>query len=219
MSQDDLYWRFRDSARISDRTVDELVGLCRGILADGSIVQAEAEFLLKWLEGHRASCMEWPIDMLFARVSAMLKDGVFDQAESEELFKLLMKFTGGGLPPDEVLSSGIVVSGSSTLPLDDPEPPVIFNDQTFCFTGELCFGPRKICQTLVQELGGIVKSGVSEQLRYLIVGSIGSMAWVHSTHGRKIQAAVDLRDQGHALAIIGEKHWIAEAGKCLGDRL
>lgn len=35
--------------RIDSRQIDELIGLARGLIADGSINQAEAEFLQKWL--------------------------------------------------------------------------------------------------------------------------------------------------------------------------
>jgi len=31
---------------------------------------------------------------------------------------------------------------------------------------------------------------------FLVIGAIGSRDWIHSTHGRKIEAAVKLREQG-----------------------
>ena len=33
------------AARLNDQGIDELIGLCKGILCDGSVVQGEAEFL------------------------------------------------------------------------------------------------------------------------------------------------------------------------------
>jgi hypothetical protein len=38
-----------NSKRVSDRNIDELIGLARGILADGKVDQQEAEYLQKWL--------------------------------------------------------------------------------------------------------------------------------------------------------------------------
>lgn len=38
------------AARVSTRTVDELIGLSKGIIADGVINEAEAAFLVQWLE-------------------------------------------------------------------------------------------------------------------------------------------------------------------------
>lgn len=43
-----LYNRF-GGERISSRQVDELIGLARGVCADGLLNQAEVEFLEKWL--------------------------------------------------------------------------------------------------------------------------------------------------------------------------
>ena len=216
---DDQYWRFHRSARVSERSVDELIGLCRGLLADGSIVQSEAEFLLNWMKANRVDCMQWPMNMLFARVSGMLEDGLLDSSEQAQLFDLLNRFTGNGVLPDGVAESGLVVPSATTLPLDDPEPGVTFAGRSFCFTGEMCFGPRKTCEALVLDLGGIVKFSISRTLDYLVVGTIGSMAWVHSTHGRKIEAAVSMREQGLSLALIGEQHWLKEAETRMGDRI
>ena len=210
---DDLYWRFQRSAEVSERSVDELIGICRGVLADGSVVQSEAEFLLNWMKANRTDCLQWPMNMLFGRVSGMLKDGLLDHSEQVELFDLLNRFTGCGPLPEEVTESGLVASASTTLPLDDPEPAIAFDGRSFCFTGEMCYGPRRTCEALVAELGGIVRSSVSQKLNYLIVGTIGSMAWTHSVYGRKIEAAVSLRDQGFHLALIGERHWLNEVEK------
>jgi NAD-dependent DNA ligase len=188
-------------------------------LADGLVVQAEAEFLLKWMLANKTDCMEWPMNMLFGRLSAWLEDGVLDPSEETELMDLLMKFTGGGLPADELLESGLVVSVPSSLPLNSPEPRITFAGKSFCFTGEMCFGPRTSCEDLVKNLGGVIKTSISKQLDYLVVGEIGSLAWIHSTHGRKIEAAVEVRGQGHSLAIICEGHWLGEAKAVLRDIL
>ncbi len=215
MSNDDIAWRFRRSARVSDRSVDELIGLCRGILADGRIVQAEAEFLLQWMAANQANCMQWPMNMLYGRLCEMLEDSYFDSSEETELIELLKKFTGGELPPEEIANGGLVVSYSSSLPLDQPIPKIIFSDKSFCFTGEMCFGPRKDCAALVEQLGGKAVNSINKVLNYLVVGHIGSLSWAHSTHGRKIETAVSLRDQGHKVAIIGEQHWVREAQAAL----
>jgi len=36
--------------RIADRGVDEMIGICRGMIADGRVEQSEAEYILRWLE-------------------------------------------------------------------------------------------------------------------------------------------------------------------------
>lgn len=217
MNDQGLQWRFRRSARVSERSVDELIGLCRGILADGRIVQAEADFLLSWMKANQANCMEWPMNMLFGRLSAMLEDAVLDPSEETELVDLLTRFTGGELPSNEIVESGLVASFATTLPLNSPAPPIVFHERSFCFTGEMCFGPRRACEELVLGLGGVITGSINRKLNYLVVGRIGSLAWVHSTHGRKIESAVGLREQGYNVAIISEKHWVQEADTALGN--
>jgi hypothetical protein len=41
----------------------------------------------------------------------------------------------------------------------------------------------------------------------LVIGEIGSQDWLHSTHGRKIEKAIEYNDTGAKIAIVPEKHW------------
>lgn len=50
-------------------------------------------------------------------------------------------------------------------------------------------------------------SSVSKKVNFLVIGEIGSQAWRHSSCGRKIEAAVELREAGVPLRIISEPHW------------
>lgn len=44
----DIFTKFNRN-KIQDRQVDTLIGLSKGITADGKVDQAEAEFLQSWL--------------------------------------------------------------------------------------------------------------------------------------------------------------------------
>ncbi|MDP2358612.1 MAG: hypothetical protein Q8M31_21515 [Beijerinckiaceae bacterium] len=48
MSERGLH-RLFNRARLDDRLVNELIGLARGLLADGEVNEAEAKYLLAWL--------------------------------------------------------------------------------------------------------------------------------------------------------------------------
>ena len=75
-------------ARLSGRQISELLGLCRGLIADGKIVQSEAESLHAWLIGQEeASCPL--VETTRAQVGKMLEDGVLDASESGELMRLV----------------------------------------------------------------------------------------------------------------------------------
>ena len=82
-----------------DRSVDELIGLCRGILADGEINQSEAEFLLDWLHRHREFCGSFPFSVLYGRVESALSDGVLDAEEQKDLLEKLHSVVGGAGTP------------------------------------------------------------------------------------------------------------------------
>lgn len=61
--------------RIASRQIDELIGLARGLVADGRINQAEVEFLRKWLVANAAISDQPLIRTLYRRVNEILADG------------------------------------------------------------------------------------------------------------------------------------------------
>lgn len=195
------YLRRFSSARVNDRNMDELIGISRGMIADGKVVQEEAEFLMRWID--QASSMgEDPVfKLLVNRIGGMMEDGVLDDDESSELLEMLRALTG---------EDGKVHSFSrpTDLPLDDPYPDIFFEDRGFVFTGVMAYGPRKLCQELVTDHGGFCKGGPSKKINYLIIGTIANEHWAYSSYGRKIERAMELRDQGHDLAIINEDHFM-----------
>jgi hypothetical protein len=67
----------------------------------------------------------------------------------------------------------------------------------------------RLQRMLEDNLGGKVVGAPSSLTDYLIIAQLGSKDWMHSTHGRKIEKAVKLRDEDNAkIAIISEKHWL-----------
>lgn len=188
-----------------DRSVDELIGVCKGMAADEVVNQAEAEALLKWLEANREITDEWPANMIYGRVCEMLVDGMLDQDEQDELLNLLTAL-GGPIAPGPAPENL-----STSLPFDIPHPEILFESRVFCFTGKMVSGTRAECQSLVSEMGGIIAPRPTKQTHYLVIGDIGSRDWVHSSYGRKIEHAVTLRDKGCPLAIVPEQHWAQAA--------
>jgi len=126
-----------------------------------------------------------------------------DPDEQGELLDLLLSITGGEIPLKEQVNSF-----SATLPLSLPPPEVVFDRRQFCLTGRFAFGSRKQCEAQIVERGGLTQSDVTRDTSYLVVGAMGSTDWIHSTYGRKIEAAVALRDRGFAIGLISEEHWV-----------
>jgi hypothetical protein len=77
---DDKFYNRVGGDRISSRQIDELIGLARGLAADGSISKAEVEFLQKWLAAN-VEISDQPIVRTLYRVNEILADGVLDADE------------------------------------------------------------------------------------------------------------------------------------------
>jgi NAD-dependent DNA ligase len=186
--------------RLDDRQEAELIGVSRGLIADGVVNELEAEFLEKWLVATAGITGNPIIGNLLRRVKAMLVDRALDADETRDLFETLERFTGGAPELGEVLKS-------TTLPLDDPPPEIHFNSARFCVTGTFAFGPRRECEAAIQRLGGICGS-LTLKTNYLVVGIYATESWSHSAYGRKIEKAVEMKQGGHLIGIVGEQHWI-----------
>ncbi|WP_444922663.1 BRCT domain-containing protein (plasmid) [Microbulbifer sp. DLAB2-AF] len=198
----DVFTRF-NRKHLQDRQIDTLIGLSKGITADGQINQSEAEFLKGWL--YQNSETKNPIILnLLEKVSGMLADGVLDSDESAELFTTLQAFTGETSVDGEVPKS-------STLPVCTPPPHIQFTGKTFLFTGTCAYGSRKECQKVIEALGGVSASRVTKSLDYLVLGTYVSDSWIHESFGRKIEKAIEYRDSGLPLTIVTEEHWANEA--------
>lgn len=202
MGREELATLFR-SAEIKARTMDELIGLCRGVVADGEVNQKEAEFVLNWLECNTSIAEEFPANVLYPRLIEMLVDGRLDEEESKELLDLLQQMTG---EQGQCGSTPL----STCIAFDSPLPRLTFEGQAFCFTGKFGCGQRTDVIERTEKLGGEILKSVVKRGCVLVVGCMGSEAWLHSTHGRKILKAVDDRNAGAPIAIVPEEHWYHE---------
>lgn len=187
--------------RISARQIDELIGLARGLAADGDLNKAEVEFLQKWLAANAGISDHPVIRTLYSRVNEVLADNVLVDDEKAMLLETLGSFSDRTFELGEVLKS-------STLPLCDPAPHLSFEGQTYCFTGTFLFGQRKDCERAVLERGALCGS-LTQKTDILVVGAYATDSWKHSSFGNKILKAVNWRDEGRSISIVSEAHWAA----------
>jgi NAD-dependent DNA ligase len=198
----DKFYNQVGNVRISSRQIDELIGIARGLTADGKINEAEIDFLQKWLAANSAISDQPVIRDLYHRVSEMLSHAVPHDEEKAELLETLNLFANrdiGGL--GEVLKA-------TSLPLDEPEPTLTFVNQRYCFTGTFNFGCRKECESAVTKLGALA-GPLSQKTNVLVVGIYATESWKHSAFGNKIIAACGWRDRGLPICIVSETHWKA----------
>lgn len=185
--------------RLTSRQIDELIGLARGVAADGSVNQQEAEFLQKWLAANISISDQPIVRILYDRITGVLQDGVLDPDEALDLLDTLNHFSNRDFELGEVLKS-------SSLPLCDPAPELQFAGSLYCFTGTFNYGQRKHCEMAVVERGGACGS-LTQKTNVLVVGVYATESWKHSSFGTKILKACDYRDKGIPVAIVSEEHW------------
>jgi len=186
--------------RVSERDIDVLIGLCQGVMADGSITLHEAEFLRSWIESNQHIANKWPGNVLYKRLQAVLEDGVLELDEEREILTLLLDISG--------VKTAQGVHTSVSLPYSNPMPKIIFNETVFCVTGMFASGTRKEIEGEIVSRGGVMSKAVTKKLDYLVIGEFSSRDWAHKTFGRKIELAIENRDMGCPVAIVSEEHWV-----------
>lgn len=199
------------AAAVQTRNVNELIGICRGIVFDDTVNQAEMASLLAWLHSQPDLIQVWPANVLYQRLVEVFADEVMDADEAADLLAMLKEVVGGNPAIQESVDTGtgeILAEVSSTaLPVTTPEV-IEFAGRNFVLTGKFASGSRKECQAEIILRGGVCQSNPTQVTHYLVVGSIGSRDWIQSSWGRKIEKAVELRASGRPIEIVAEEFWV-----------
>jgi NAD-dependent DNA ligase len=196
---DDAFYNRVGGDRIASRQIDELIGIARGLLADGGISRDEVEYLEKWLAANLDISDQPVIHALYTRIEEILSDNLVDEDEKAELFDTLAKLTNRDFELGETLKA-------TTLPIDDPPPSLTFAGKRYCFTGTFLYGLRKRCEQAVA-VRGATFGPICQQTNVLVIGTYATDSWKHSSFGNKIIAAVSMRGRGFPIAIVSERHW------------
>ena len=174
--------------------IDYVLGFMRGISANNIITEKEAKALFNAIK----KCEDkttFPI----SKVYEYFKNNK-DFSDNTELLSILKNIYGGNLITNAKASL-------SCLPVDNPQPDIEFKDKVSTLTGEFAFGTRAQCVKEIEKHGGKFSKNVTQNIHYLTIGSIGSDDWQHSSFGRKIEKALQLKKQGKNIIIISEDHW------------
>lgn len=186
---------------ISPNVITELIGLAKGVMADGIVVEQEAAYILNWMEQNKIHAHTWPYSALYTRIGEMLEDKRLDATEQRELMERLLDIIEDESRCEKKLP---VVS---SIPFDDPVPAILFRKKNFCFTGEFIAGSKAEMKLLATKNGGKPQNDVRADTDYVIVGSKGSSNWALGVYGRKVERAIDYRNRGLDIAIVRESDW------------
>jgi tetratricopeptide (TPR) repeat protein len=85
--------------------------------------------------------------------------------------------------------------------------PKAVRGKVFVFTGKLASMARTRAHRFVEEAGGVIRSAVSRNTHYLVVGEDG---WPleEGEISRKLQAGQELREHGSPIEILAERQWL-----------
>lgn len=186
------------------KSCESLLGICAGVMADGTLNEHEVKFLQLWLQDNPDIATVWPGEILAKRIQEVLADGTITQDELAYLKQTIDDLLGGTLQ-----ETGAISGLSTKMPLnDDKANPIIFNGNAFCFTGNFLFGTRAACERAIMQRGGTAFDGVRKNLEYLVVGTMANEDWANTSYGRKIEKAVEYQGKGSPILIISEEHWV-----------
>lgn len=186
----------------AERGIDEMLGICKGLICDGVLVKTEADFLKAWMEQNPDAVKRFPGSVLYDRLQRIYRDNVVTDEEREDLKQLLQRLTG---EDDSEVEIG--QRQSTKLAFDDPQPDILFPEKSFCFTGKFVSGTRSWCEQEAARRGGTAHDKPRVDTNFLVIGVIASRDWAHTSFGRKIETALHYR-QKYDLKIVAEKHWL-----------
>lgn len=187
--------------RIQNKELEHFIGLLNGLVCDRVLAKQEIDYLDIWLREHPGVTGAWPGNIIHAKLQEVMRDGIVTDAERQHLLEVISSVAGNSFA-----ETGAAAPEVAEIEFND-DCELIIPERCYCFTGEFVFGTRAECERAIERRGGFTKPSFSKKVHYLVVGSIVSPAWVHTSFGRKIQAAMELRQSGHALRIVSENRW------------
>jgi BRCA1 C Terminus (BRCT) domain len=169
-----------------------IFGICEGLLADNHLSVEEIDFLSQWLGANWAIQQEYPWCDLASIICDILEDGKIEESERSHLQKAIEGILGKNT---EGYEKGVIC-----LPYS--KESIVFEGNSFCFTGKFEFFKRKELAEMVKSIGGVFveKPKPVDEIRtgravknpnYLVVAKTTTRDWINTSYGRKIQGVME----------------------------
>ncbi len=188
--------------RAHNKSVELLLGIVTGLVVDQQLRDIEIQFLKNWLADHPDVANVWPGCVIAKTISDTLADGLVTEAERSHLLMVLRDMAA-----NDFAATGSTGAEVLQLPINDAVH-VDVRDRNVCHSGDFLFGTRAKCEQLTNMAGGCSVGTITRKVAYLVIGTNVSPAWAHTSYGRKIEQAVGLQADGHAIQIISERRWL-----------
>lgn len=198
----DFAHRVWTETRLLKRSCESLLGISAGLMADGELNDQEIKYLDLWLSDNQALTSTWPGEVIYSRVQEVLSDNKITEEERTHLKQTLSDLIGGTLQ-----ETGAASGASTCLPIDEIDT-IEIKDNIFCFTGTFLYGTRNKCELAVAQRGGKTVPRIKKDLNYLVIGAMSTRSWAHTSHGRKIEKAIEYKKDNCPIFIVSEEQWI-----------
>lgn len=183
------------------KSLQELQGFLKGIMADDILMVSEVEKLNEWMQNNKTLKGNYPFDRVYEALEDVLEDGIIEPNELVQLENIFKEFIS---------------------PADQREEVVIKNltDKHCCLTGEFEAGSKVEIGKRIEENGGICDASVKKCTDYLVVGALGSQSWKQGTYGGKIKKAMEMKEKGSEIQVIVEQSFLRqlESSKKAGEK-
>lgn len=163
-----------------------LNGILSGITCDNILVEAEVDYLQKWMDDNAALKGNYPYDKIYSILAAALADGVLEHSELSDMLRLFKQVT------DPVNDS---TCDCGKLNVDG---------RSICLTGEFNCGSRSEVGEKLISFGANIHASVTQKTNILIVGGQGSSAWCAGNYGTKVKKALELQEKGFEILLMRE---------------
>jgi len=190
-----------------------LHGFLHGIVIDNIINDKEIYGLQEWLVTFDEYKTIWPFAEVWGLLEAILADGIVDEEEREYLANFCQEFSerpvDAAILHDDIYKKAFMKKDAPILKpvtsLCDQVKDIVFKQSTFCLTGAAKSGKRQTIEQAIEMAGGTMRPRVDKTLTYLVIGAKSSPCWVYSTYGRKIEQAMQLRQESKQPLILYEE--------------
>jgi NAD-dependent DNA ligase len=178
-----------------------LLGLVRGILADGVLNEKEILALNAWLGNHEELLCHWPANIIAERIQDILADGVITRDETENLAETLSRILGLGI------NSWRQPKSVPTEDAREMDQQIVIPGRSFMLAGTFLYGTHSRCEAAILGRGGLTDRSVSPSLDYLVIGALPESQGPGSEFEVILKQAKAWIRKGCAIKIISEKAW------------
>jgi DNA polymerase III epsilon subunit-like protein len=183
--------RYAPRLSVNSQALLTLNGILSGVTCDNVLVDAEVDYLQKWLDENADLKGNYPYDKIYATVSNALADGILMKSELDDMLDLFQKVTN---PVDEN------ACGCEKLDVAG---------KNICLTGEFDYGSKAEVNEQLISRGAVIQETVTLRTEILLVGGQGSSAWSAGNYGNKVKKALEMQGKGVNILLIREADFFA----------